>query len=163
MNIVTFKNYDILNGEGIRCSLWVSGCPHACEGCHNKEFWGKDKGYKFNPDKHIKKIKDVMEKDNVSLSVLGGEPLAPYNIEEVTLIVKEIKKEFPNRDIWLWTGYKFEEIKEKEILKYIDVLVDGKYEEKLNTGEDIWRGSSNQRVINVRETLEKKNIILYCK
>ena len=163
MKFIKIKDNDIANGVGITMSLWTQGCPHHCKGCFNMETWDFNKGKEFT-ELDLKYIFDNINKNDIhrDLSILGGEPLCPQNIEGVINICKEFKKIYPNKKIYIWTGYTLEEFNDtqKSILKYIDVIVDGKFmEEKRNLSLKL-RGSENQRVINVKETLKNKKIIL---
>ena len=163
MRFIKIKDNDIANGVGITMSLWTQGCPHHCKGCFNVETWDFNKGKEFTKS-DLKYIFDNINKNNIDrdLSILGGEPLCPQNIEGVINLCKEFKKVYPNKKIYIWTGYTLEEFNDtqKSILKYIDVIVDGKFiEEKRNLSLKL-RGSENQRVINVKETLKNKKIIL---
>ena len=163
MKFIKIKDNDIANGVGITMSLWTQGCPHHCKGCFNVETWDFNKGKEFTKS-DLKYIFDNINKNNIDrdLSILGGEPLCPQNIEGVINLCKEFKKIYPNKKIYIWTGYTLEEFNDtqKSILKYIDVIVDGKFiEEKRNLSLKL-RGSENQRVINVKETLKNKKIIL---
>ena len=163
MKFIKIKDNDIANGVGITMSLWTQGCPHHCKGCFNMETWDFNKGKEFT-ELNLKYIFDNINKNDIhrDLSILGGEPLCPQNIEGVINLCKEFKKIYPNKKIYIWTGYTLEEFNDtqKSILKYIDVIVDGKFiEEKRNLSLKL-RGSENQRVINVKETLKNKKIIL---
>lgn len=163
MKYTQIKDNDIANGVGITMSLWTQGCPHHCKGCFNMETWDFNKGKEFT-ELDLKYIFDNINKNDIhrDLSILGGEPLCPQNIEGVINVCKEFKKIYPNKKIYIWTGYTLEEFNDtqKSILKYIDVIVDGKFiEEKRNLSLKL-RGSENQRVINVKETLKNKKIIL---
>lgn len=163
MKFIRIKDNDIANGVGITMSLWTQGCPHHCKGCFNTETWDFNKGKEFT-ELDLKYIFDNINKNDIhrDLSILGGEPLCPQNIEGVINLCKEFKKIYPNKKIYIWTGYTLEEFNDtqKSILKYIDVIVDGKFiEEKRNLSLKL-RGSENQRVINVKETLKNKKIIL---
>lgn len=163
MKFIRIKDNDIANGVGITMSLWTQGCPHHCKGCFNMETWDFNKGKEFT-ELDLKYIFDNINKNDIhrDLSILGGEPLCPQNIEGVINVCKEFKKIYPNKKIYIWTGYTLEEFNDtqKSILKYIDVIVDGKFiEEKRNLSLK-FRGSENQRVINVKETLKNKKIIL---
>lgn len=163
MKFIKIKDNDIANGVGITMSLWTQGCPHHCKGCFNMETWDFNKGKEFT-ELDLKYIFDNINKNDIhrDLSILGGEPLCPQNIEGVINLCKEFKKIYPNKKIYIWTGYTLEEFDDtqKSILKYIDVIVDGKFiEEKRNLSLKL-RGSENQRVINVKETLKNKKIIL---
>lgn len=163
MKFIKIKDNDIANGVGITMSLWTQGCPHHCKGCFNVETWDFNKGKEFTKS-DLKYIFDNINKNNIDrdLSILGGEPLCPQNIEGVINLCKEFKKVYPNKKIYIWTGYTLEEFNDtqKSILNHIDVIVDGKFiEDKRNLSLKL-RGSENQRVINVKETLKNKKIIL---
>lgn len=147
MRYIEINPFDTNNGEGIRVSLWLTGCPHKCKGCHNPHLFNPKVGYEFT-DETLNQILEIMENPAVdkALSILGGEPLAPYNIDPLTEVCRKVKEKFPTRDIWLWTGYTLEELQGAEILNYIDVLIDGKYEESLHDKSLMWRGSSNQKI-----------------
>lgn len=146
---------DIANGIGCRVVLWISGCNHKCVGCHNKETWNYNHGKLFNDD--TKKILyKWLDKSYIKgLTLSGGDPLDRNNGEllEVLNLCKEIKEKYPNKDIWIYTGYTFEELNElqREVLNYCDILVDGPYMEKLRDLSLPFRGSSNQRIINLKE------------
>ena len=163
MKFIRIKDNDIANGVGITMSLWTQGCPHHCKGCFNTETWDFNKGKEFT-ELDLKYIFDNINKNDIhrDLSILGGEPLCPQNIEGVINLCKEFKKIYPNKKIYIWTGYTLEEFNdtEKSILKYIDLKIKNKkIEEKRNLSLKL-RGSENQRVINVKETLKNKKIIL---
>ena len=152
---------DMLNGDGLRVVLWVSGCEHHCPGCQNPVTWDPQDGVEFNEDAE-KEIFEQLEKDYISgITFSGGDPLFPANEKTVTEFAKRLKSQFPKKTIWLYTGYCWEEIREKEILKYLDVLVDGRYEESLRNPQLHWKGSSNQRVIAVQESLKCAEVILH--
>ena len=152
---------DMLNGDGLRVVLWVSGCEHHCPGCQNPMTWDPQDGVEFNEDAE-KEIFEQLEKDYISgITFSGGDPLFPANEQTVTEFAKRLKSLFPKKTIWLYTGYCWEEIREKEILKYLDVLVDGRYEESLRNPQLHWKGSSNQRVIAVQESLKCAEVILH--
>ena len=158
MNYATIKKYDIANGIGVRVSLFVSGCNHRCKGCFNSEAWNFNYGKKFDVNAE-NEILYVLEKPYIKgLSVLGGEPLQ----QDSTLLefLRKVKSKFPNKSIWLYTGYTYEQIKDKKELDYIDVLVDGKFVEALKDISLQFRGSSNQRIIDVKATKENSKIIL---
>lgn len=157
MNYFKIIDNDTVNGDGIRISLFVSGCIHNCKGCFAKAEQNFNYGERFTGDT-MSVLESLLDKDYVSgLSILGGDPLAPKNIDTVKGICKWIKEEFPNKTIYIWTGYLFEEI-DKELLDYVDAIVDGKFEEDKYSPELIGRGSSNQR------TFYKENNTFYeCK
>ncbi len=165
MNYIKITKSDIANGFGIRVTLWVSGCSIRCPYCHNKDTWDQNTGRKF--DEYAKKvIYGELQKpwiDGITLS--GGHPLEEYNVTEIYQLCKEIKKDFPDKTIWLYTGLNFENLMKNDINKRIvelcDVVVDGPFIQSLKDLKLKWRGSSNQRVIDVKKTLSKKEIVLY--
>lgn len=152
---------DISNGPGVRVSIFMQGCTFNCINCFNPETHDFNDGKEFT-DETIDKVLDLCSKDYiVGLSILGGEPMHPKNIEGTTLLAKAFKERYPNKTIWSWTGFLFDrDLKEKEVLKYIDVLVDGRYDDNLHDFRLKWRGSSNQRVIDVQKSLEKNEVVL---
>ncbi len=130
----------------------MAGCPHKCKGCHNEHMWNYDDGYDVEISSVIDKIKCAITANGLkrNLSILGGEPLASYNLEYTTTIINEIRKSFPDIEIYLWTGYTIDNMDRstiKDILKNVDVIIDGKYDEKLRDVSLPLRGSSNQRVL----------------
>ena len=160
MNYGKIKPCDVANGEGVRVSLFVSGCPHHCKGCFNSELWDYDAGVDFGHETIIE-IMNLCSKDYISgLSLLGGEPLDPKNLQMVTLLAYRFKSYFPNKTIWCYTGYRFEEVSHLNIMNYIDVLVDGKFVQKLKDPRLRFRGSSNQRIIDVKKSLNENKVVL---
>lgn len=163
MNYAEIKNYDIANGPGLRVSLFVSGCTNHCPGCFNKETWDFNYGIPFT-DETIDVILDMLNNKHIAgLSLLGGDPLEESNQKALLPLVKKVKSLYPNKDIWCYTGFLFEDVREYEILPYIDVLVDGRFVEKLKVANLRFRGSTNQRIIDVKKTKEKSEIILWNK
>ena len=156
------RKMDISNGPGVRVSVFMQGCVFNCKNCFNPETHDFNGGNDFT-DETIEKILDLCKNDYiVGLSILGGEPLHPKNIEGSTNLAKKFKETYPNKNIWVWSGYLFEEyLKDKEIINYIDVLVDGQYNDDLHSPILKWKGSSNQRVIDIKKTLKKEKIVLY--
>ena len=151
MNYHNITKCDLKNGEGIRVVLWVSGCEHKCIGCHNPQTWNKDSGIPFDTSAKLE-IFEELEKDYVTgLTLSGGDPLAKSNRNEILDLMIEVKDKFPNKDIWCYTGYELNEIRDLEHIKYIDVLVDGKFKKELSTPSPKWCGSSNQKVIYLRK------------
>ena len=151
------------NGPGWRVSLFVSGCRNRCEGCFNPEAWDFEYGEKFTWET-VHEIERLLDNPNVEgLSILGGDPLEPENREWVETLCAYIKHNLPNKTIWVWTGYDFIEDGLIDILlmNYIDVLVDGRFEKDLKDLRLKYRGSSNQRVIDVKQSLEKRCAIRY--
>ena len=154
------RKMDISNGPGVRVSIFMQGCAFHCKNCFNSETWDFKGGKEFT-DETIEKVLDLCDKDQVKgLSILGGEPMHPANIEGTTKLAKAFKEKYPNKDIWAWSGFKFEELKDKEAMNYIDVLVDGTYKDELHYPTLKWKGSSNQRVIDVQKSEEKNEVVL---
>lgn len=135
---------DLVNGEGVRCTLFVTGCIHACAGCHNKSTWNPKSGELVDEELIQRILHDLKDRDGLSLS--GGDPLLPRNLPEVTELCRRVKTMYPEKDIWLWTGYRIEEVCHLEIAQYLDVVIDGKYLKDKPTLKP-WRGSDNQRLL----------------
>lgn len=148
MNYLQYYPTDIVNGEGTRCTLFVSGCEHACKGCYNQKSWSFSAGVPFDQameDQIIRDLKDQRIKRQ-GLSLSGGDPLHPRNVPTLLALVKRVKTECPDKDIWLWTGYKLSELNklQQQMLPYIDVLIDGKFVKEQADPSLAWRGSTNQ-------------------
>ena len=170
MNYATIKNNDIANGLGIRVSLFVSGCTHHCKGCFNSVAWSFDYGNPFT--KEIQnQILSLLDKPYIKgLTLLGGEPMEPQNQVEIIKLLRQVKQKFPQKDIWCYSGYTLEELRDTnnrsrtsftdEILSLVDVLVDGKFEEEKKNFKLKFRGSSNQRLINMKQTQIEQKIVL---
>ena len=156
------RKMDVSNGPGVRVSLFMQGCAFHCKNCFNQETWDFEKGKEFT-DEVIENILKLCEPDHiVGLSILGGEPMHPKNIAGTTKVAKAFKERFPNKNLWVWSGFLFDrDLKDKEVLKYIDVLVDGQYVDELHDFRLKWRGSSNQRVIDVQKSLKQNKIVLF--
>ena len=154
------RKMDIADGPGVRVSIFLQGCEFHCYNCFNPETWDFKCGNEFT-DETIDEVLRLCEPDHIKgLSILGGEPMHPKNIEATTKLAKEFKKKYPNKTIWSWTGFTFEDIKDKEVFKYIDVLIDGQFKINLRNPNLRWKGSSNQRVIDVQKSLKKGEVIL---
>ena len=157
---------DMLNGDGLRVVLWVSGCEHRCEDCHNKVTWDPQDGLVFD-EAALEEIFTQLTKSYISgITFSGGDPLHPANEKEVEGLMKNIKERFPDKTIWLYTGYVWEQIKEKSLMQYVDVCVDGPYIKELFDSKLLWKGSKNQRVIDVPKSLKLKqgeNPVLHAK
>ena len=153
MRFSKIKDNDIVNGIGITLSVWTQGCPHHCKGCFNKETWTFNEGNEFTND-DLNYIISNIDSFNVkrNLSILGGEPLCPQNVEGVINLCREFKKVYPDKLIYLWTGYTIEEFNklQKQVLEYVDFIIDGKFEEAKKNLNLHLRGSSNQRILNVK-------------
>lgn len=161
MNYLDILDCDILDGDGVRVTLFVSGCSHHCKGCQNPKSWGAFNGKEFTQDT-VQKILKALDRDYIDgLTLSGGDPLFMQNRLEITKLCKAVKKAFPNKTIWLYTGYKYEEIETLEVLKYVDVLVDGKFKLNLRDVTLAFKGSSNQRIIDVQKSLKEKGVVLY--
>ena len=165
MNYMSITKNDTNNGDGFRVVLWVSGCTHHCRGCQNKFSWESGIGEKFTEQTKEELFKELNREEIEGITLSGGDPLFPSNIKEISLLCKEIKDKYPNKTIWMYTGSLFSEIRELEVTKYLDVVVDDEY---IMEERDIslkWRGSSNQRVIDVQKSLKLKNeieLVLHC-
>lgn len=155
MNYSGLNTCDSSNGDGLRVSLFVSGCSLHCKGCFNKDAWDKNYGKEFTEETMDTLLEALRSPWIEGLSILGGDPLEPYNVPSVSRIVAIVKELCPEKSIWLWTGRKYEDIKDEEVLKYIDVLVDGPFiERKKVTEQGKYYGSTNQRIIRIHEKNE---------
>ncbi|MBR3720160.1 MAG: anaerobic ribonucleoside-triphosphate reductase activating protein [Clostridia bacterium] len=154
------RKMDISNGPGVRVSIFMQGCAFHCKNCFNPNTWNFDGGEEFNQNT-IDEVLDLCKEGHIKgLSILGGEPMHPNNIEGTTKLAKAFKEKYPNKSVWAWSGFKFDEdLKDKEVMKYIDVLVDGQYQDELHDFRLKWRGSSNQRVIDVQESLKENKVV----
>ena len=162
MNFHNITKCDILNGEGVRVVLWLAGCSHCCKGCHNAITWDKNGGLLFDQTAK-QELFDALSSDDIDgITFSGGDPLFCDNREEVGLLIKEISHKFTNKTIWLYTGYLWEEIKNLWFIPFVDVLVDGRFEIDKLDNSLFWKGSSNQRVINVKKSLKQDTVILHC-
>ena len=163
MNYNKIRKMDISNGPGVRVSVFFQGCSFHCKNCFNPETWDFNGGLEFK-EEQIEEIIDLCKPDYIAgLSILGGEPMHPKNIANTTKLAKRFKEEYPDKNIWAWSGFLFDrDLKDKEVLNYIDVLVDGQYQDELRNPSLKWRGSSNQRVIDVKKTKQRGQIVLYC-
>lgn len=156
------RKMDISNGPGVRVSIFMQGCSFNCKNCFNKETHDFNGGKEFD-DSTIERVLELCDNENIEgLSILGGEPMNPTNIEGTTKLAKAFKEKYPNKTVWSWSGYSFDNyLKDKEVVKYLDVLVDGQYNDDLRNPTLKWKGSENQRVIDVQGSLKDSNIVLY--
>ena len=139
------------NGEGMRTVLWVAGCEHHCKGCHNAYTWDSNGGKPFDREARLELFKAANRTWIDGITFSGGDPLHPANREAITALARDFKAEFPKKNIWLYTGYTYEDVKDLEVMQYIDVVVDGQYVEELADADYKYAGSTNQRVIRVKE------------
>lgn len=172
MNVAEIKTNDIANGEGVRTSLFVSGCRHHCPDCFNEIAWDFSYGKPWSEETEQEILDSMAPPWIAGLSLLGGEPFEPENQKELLKLLKDFKNRYPQKNVWCYSGFTFEEITGKkasraftdisvEMLKYIDILVDGKFNKELKNIMLKFRGSENQRVIDVKKTLENSEIVLY--
>ena len=161
MKIIKIDRNNQVNGVGLRDVIWCSGCNHNCPGCHNPEAQNPELGKEVSDWVYDILKEDLSREEIDGVTFSGGEATFPSNRDDATVIMKWIKNNYPNKTIWVYTGYLYEEIMDLEMMQYIDVLVDGRYIAALNPGPNIikWRGSSNQRVIDIKETLKQGKII----
>lgn len=155
------RKMDISNGPGVRVSIFEQGCTFNCKNCFNPETHDFAGGEEFT-EETMEKVLKLCDNENIEgLSILGGEPLHPKNIEGTTKLAKTFKERYPEKNLWVWSGFSFDtDLKDKEVLKYVDVLVDGQYKDELSNPKLKWKGSENQRVINVQESLKNNQVIL---
>ena len=162
MRYNTIRKMDISNGPGVRVSIFMQGCSFHCDNCFNPETWDFKAGKEFT-DETIEQVLQLRAPGHIKgLSILGGEPMHPVNIKGTTKLAKAFKEKYPDKTIWSWSGFLFDrDLKDQEVLKYIDVLVDGQYVDSLHDPTLKWRGSSNQRVIDVKKSLKKGEVVLF--
>jgi anaerobic ribonucleoside-triphosphate reductase activating protein len=171
MNYATIKTHDIANGPGVRVSLFVSGCTHHCKGCFNPETWNFNYGDPYTPEVEEKLLEALSPWYIRGLSLLGGEPFEPQNQPALVELVKKVKRLYPEKTIWCYSGYDFEKDilagrlgdwdTTNELIRHIDVLVDGEFVEAKKDLSLRFRGSSNQRVIDVPKSLEEDQVVLW--
>lgn len=171
MKYAKIKKCDVANGPGVRVSLFVSGCNHHCKNCFNREAWDFNYGKEFTEDEQNEIIEDLKPEYITGLSLLGGEPFERTNQEGLVPLIKKVKEKYPNKKIWCYTGFTFdnqiigEMIKKegrkttKEMLENIDYIVDGKFIEELKDPKLRFKGSSNQRIIDVKKSLRENKIV----
>ena len=155
------RKMDIADGPGVRVSIFLQGCTFNCKNCFNPETHDFKGGQEFT-DETIEEVLNLCDKEFITgLSILGGEPMHPLNIKGTIKLAKAFKERYPNKTIWSWSGFLIDNIVDKEILNYLDVLVDGQYVDELHNPTLKWCGSENQRVIDVKKTLKKGEVVLY--
>ena len=155
------RKMDIADGPGVRVSIFMQGCTFNCKNCFNPETHDFAGGKEFTQNT-IDTVLKLCDNDNVEgLSILGGEPMHPKNIDGTKELAKAFKEKYPEKNVWVWSGFQFDkDLKDKDVLKYVDVLVDGQYVEELHNPILKWKGSSNQRVIDVQKSLKENKIVL---
>ncbi len=162
MNYHDITKDDMLNGDGLRVVLWVSGCDHNCPECQNPITWDHNSGLEFDEAAKAEIFAQLDKPYINGLTFSGGDPLYFANRDAVFAFAKEVKEKYPAKTIWLYTGFSYETIAELEVFDFIDVLVDGEYEKDKRDTTLSWRGSSNQRVIDIKATRAAKEIVLHC-
>lgn len=162
MNYHNITKDDMKNGDGLRVVLWVAGCEHQCKNCQNPITWDPNDGLYFDTNA-VLEILSQLEKDCIEgVTFSGGDPLYPSNRTDITNFCRLLKESYPDKTIWMYTGYLYEDISDLPVMNYVDVLVDGPFVEKLKDNTLKWRGSSNQRVIDVQASRKAGDIILWC-
>lgn len=150
MHIHRYYDVDIVNGPGTRCTLFVAGCEHQCRGCYNQSTWRLDSGVPFTLEMEEQLIADLQDQriPRQGLSLSGGDPLHPHNVPHIRRLVKRVRRECPDKDIWLWTGYEMAALSaaQREVVDEIDVLIDGRFVEAERDARLLWRGSRNQKI-----------------
>ena len=161
MKYAQIREIDITNGSGIGVALFTQGCPYHCKNCFNPETWDFNKGTDWTKETENKIIELLKPEYITRLTILGGEPLIERNIEPLTALLKKVKGIYPDKQVWLYTGGDFEVLEGlyEEIFQYIDILIDGRYVDDLRDYKLKWRGSSNQRIIDVQASLKSGNIV----
>lgn len=152
---------DILNGDGLRVVLWLSGCEHRCHNCQNPITWNPYIGLDFDKDAANELFVELEKAHVDGVTFSGGDPLHPNNRDEVSMLAAYIKSKYPDKTVWIYTGYLWDQIKDLPGLAYVDVVVDGKFVEELKDVRYHWAGSTNQRVIDVRESLRTGRVVLH--
>ena len=161
MKYAQIREMDVTNGNGIGVALFTQGCPYHCKNCFNPETWDFDKGTDWTKETENKIIELLKPEYITRLTILGGEPLIERNIEPLTALLKRVKVIYPDKQVWLYTGGDFEVLEGlyEEIFQYIDILIDGRYVDDLRDYKLKWRGSSNQRIIDVQASLKSGNVV----
>ena len=171
MNYCDINTFDVTNGLGIRVSLYVSGCSHHCKGCFNSQTWNKNFGKEFGKEQEELILSYLKRPEYNGLTLLGGEPWEPYNQEALTPFLERVKSECPDKNIWSFSGYTWEELHDKnsrcytentdKMLSFIDVLIDGEFHEDEKDLSLVFRGSKNQRIIDVKKSLDQNTVTEY--
>ena len=163
MKYTQIRDMDISNGEGIGIALFTQGCPYHCKNCFNPETWNFESGKDWNQETE-NLIIELMKPDYIKrLTILGGEPLIERNIEPLTSLLIRVKENYPDKKVWLYTGgnFEFENIRCDNLIEHTDIVIDGQFKKELRDITLKWKGSSNQRVIDVQKSLKEGETILY--
>ena len=161
MNYIKITRFDVANGPGIRDVLWLAGCNHHCDECHNPQTWAPNVGERFTEEVFQSILQDLKHPHRAGLTLSGGDPLHPNNRQEVTHLVRRVKYAVPYASIWMYTGYLWEQIRDYEAIRYVDVVVDGPYLKEQRNITLRYCGSENQRVIDVHKTFENDRVTLW--
>ncbi|WP_127960275.1 anaerobic ribonucleoside-triphosphate reductase-activating protein [Serratia microhaemolytica] len=161
MNYQQYYPVDVVNGPGTRCTLFVSGCEHHCPGCYNQKTWRPDSGLTFGPEMEDQIIADLSDQRirRQGLSLSGGDPLHPANLTAILRLLRRVRHQCPDKDIWLWSGYQLAELNQhqQQVIALVDVLIDGKFIRALADPALIWRGSRNQQIHQLRQRTDRRN------
>ena len=161
MNYHNITKDDMLNGDGLRVVLWVSGCNHQCEDCQNPITWDLTGGLPFD-EKAEEELFEALKKPYISgITFSGGDPLHQFNRQETFRLMKKVKETMPEKTVWVYTGFLWDDFKDVDEMKYVDVFVDGRFVKSLKDDNLQWVGSSNQRIIDVQQTLKTNKIVLH--
>ena len=153
---------DMLNGDGLRVVLWVAGCDHCCKGCQNPTTWDPEGGLLFD-EAAKQEIFEQLDKSYISgLTFSGGDPLFSANRAAVRQLAEEVRAKYPDKTIWLYTGFTWEAVRNDPVMQYVDVLVDGEFQQETFDANLLWKGSANQRVIDVPKSLQQEKVVLHC-
>lgn len=152
---------DMLNGDGLRTVLWVAGCSHGCKNCQNPITWDICGGIPFDEAAKEEIFAELRQSYTSGITFSGGDPLHMQNRDQTGELIREIREKFPEKTIWVYTGYMWEDVKDLPYMPLVDVLVDGKFVEELKDVKLHWKGSSNQRVIDVKKTLDSGEVVLH--
>ena len=153
---------DMLNGDGLRVVLWVAGCDHCCKGCQNPTTWDPEGGLLFD-EAAKQEIFEQLDKSYISgLTFSGGDPLFASNRSAVRQLAEEVKTKYPDKTIWLYTGFTWEAVQNDPVMQFVDVVVDGEFQQETFDANLLWKGSANQRVIDVPKSRKEGKAVLYC-
>lgn len=161
MNYHNITHDDMLNGDGLRVVLWVSGCTHQCDGCQNPITWDMNGGLPFGANEEAELFSYLKKDYTAGVTFSGGDPFHPKNRDRVCELAKQANQIAPEKTVWVYTGYLWEEVYTLPVMNYVDVLVDGKYDKQLRNSQMRWCGSSNQRVIDVKKSLASGQVTLW--